>query len=311
MRLGEHILDFFLSVVIDTERDASSETMSSDDENNCNKANVGLSTIKSGESTSPEATAPELTGKVRELLGVEKRLQKDQAFNFHPDLASCWKEIITNGIDPKVKKSFEEKYPDKGNCPLKAPVLNPELIPLLQKTAKSRDKYLSISQGLCGRGLVALGKSICAILNDEDEPLEKDTLLEWLCDASSMFCDVLSQMSKTRKFQIYQQVDEKRKAILQESTTDEFLFGQELGKRIKTASAVEKVGLSLKTPAEKKFSGKPRQFLNWRGSSSAQGGHSQTSHTQYNTRPYQRFNRGRSTFHRTQGRPKQSTESDK
>ena len=250
-----------------------------------------------------EALAPKLSDKARQLLGVEKRQQKDQVFELHPELANCWKEIIAEGVEAKARKGLLEKYPNKGNCPLKAPELNPELLPLLHKTAKSRDKYLSANQDLCGRGLVAMGKSLGAIFNDEEEPIDKDTLLEWLCDASSMFCDLMFQLSKTRKFQVYQHVDEKRKSVLQESTTDDFLFGEDLGKRIKAASVVEKVGLTLKTSAEKKITARPQQFLNWKGSSVARGGQSQTSYNHFNHKPYQRFaqsNRGRYTSTQTQ-----------
>ncbi|XP_043267829.1 uncharacterized protein [Venturia canescens] len=213
------------------------------DENDRNIPNVQNVVNESEETLNGEANAPILSEKARELLRVEKRRQKDKAFVLHNELADCWKEIILSGMESTVKKSMEEKYPTKGNCPLKAPELNAELIPLLHKTAKNRDKYLIANQEMSGRGLVALGNAIGAIFNDENEPVDKDQLLEWLCDASSMFCDVNHQLSKTRKHQIYQHVDEKRKVILEQSETDSFLFGEDLGKRIKTATAAEKVGL--------------------------------------------------------------------
>ncbi|CAG5075402.1 Protein of unknown function [Cotesia congregata] len=94
-----------------------------------------------------EEPPTQLSEKASLLLGVAKRQLKDQTFNFHPELAACWNEILDSGLDAKIKKSFEETYPNKGDCSLIAPELNPELLPFLHKTAKSRDKYLVSSQG--------------------------------------------------------------------------------------------------------------------------------------------------------------------
>ena len=102
-------------------------------------------------------------------------------------------------MNSEERKNLEGRYPNKGNCPLKVPELNPEVLPLLNKTSKSRDRYLAANQDLRGRGLTALGKTLCVIFNDEEEPIEKDSILEWLCDGSLMFCEVMFQLSKTRK----------------------------------------------------------------------------------------------------------------
>ena len=89
-------------------------------------------------------------------------------------------QIAERKLTPKGSKQKQGRVCWKNikKSPLKAPELNPELLPLLHKTAKSRYKYLSANQDLCGRGLVALGKYLDAIFNDEEEPIHKDTLLE-------------------------------------------------------------------------------------------------------------------------------------
>lgn len=264
--------------------------------------------------TDGETSVPTLSEKARELLSVEKRRQKEKTFALHPELAACWKEIVVSGMELSNKKSMEEKYPTKGNCPLKAPELNAELFPLLHKTAKNRDKYMVAIQEMCARGLVAIGNAICAIFNDEEEPVDKDQLLENLCDASSMFCEVTHQLSKTRKHQIYQHVDDKRKAILEQSETGFFLFGEDLGKRIQTASAAEKVGLSIKTPAERKQT-PVRRTLNWRGSSAFRGGPRQTSFfNRTGPRTAQNFRPSNPTFRNTnkqQNQPKMSNNTER
>lgn len=265
-----------------------------DDEISVNDTHSQLTSNAEPQETIGDDDHPaELSDKASQLLGVSKRHLKDPSFHFHPELVACWNEILESGLDSKVKKTFEENYPNKGNCPLKGPELNPELLPLLHKTAQSKDKFLSTNQDLCGRGLVALGKSLCAIFNDENEPIEKNTLLEWLCDSSRMFCELMFQLTKTRKFQVYSYVDEKKKAVLVDSKTDKFLFGEDLGKRIKAATLVEKAGLSLKSTPMNPGPSKPRPFLNWRSSTATQGGQQQSSYSQRGRNNFPRRSRGR------------------
>ncbi|KAH0539740.1 hypothetical protein KQX54_007737 [Cotesia glomerata] len=58
----------------------------------------------------------ELPTKARDLLGVDKRQQKDKTFEFHSDLVACWKETLTKGMETSTKKEILEKYPSKGIC---------------------------------------------------------------------------------------------------------------------------------------------------------------------------------------------------
>ena len=116
-----------------------------------------------------------------------------------------------------------------------------------------------------------------------------------------MICEVMFQLSKTRKVQIYQQIDDKRKAMPEDSKTDDFLFGENSGKHIKIASVAEKIGMSLKTPAEQKFSTKPGQFSNWKSSPATQGGRSPAG---YNQRSFSRFNRPNQAFQPARGQSK-------
>ncbi|XP_074104167.1 uncharacterized protein LOC141530759 [Cotesia typhae] len=201
------------------------------------------------------------------MLGSEKRSLKDKSFNFHPELVSCWKEILSSGMNKEDKSKMDNKYPNKGNCPLVAPILNPEMLPLLNKTSKSRDKYLANHQDLCGKSLVALGTAICQIFNDKEEPLDKQDLLQLLCDSSSMMCELMFQLTKSRRAQLYPCVDEKRKSILEDSPTDQFLFGENFAKKIKSAVVIEKTGLSIKNQNFKKEFSKSKTYLNWKSPS--------------------------------------------
>ncbi|CAG5075401.1 Protein of unknown function [Cotesia congregata] len=106
-----------------------------------------------------------------------------------------------------------------------------------------------------------------------------------------MFCELMHQLSKTRKHQVYSYVDDKRKTVLVDSKTDKFLFGEDLGKRIKSATMVKKVGLSLKTTPDKADSSKSRNFLNWKSSTVTQSGCQQSSFNQKTLNKFPRSNR--------------------
>ncbi|CAD6221833.1 GSCOCG00011653001-RA-CDS [Cotesia congregata] len=79
---------------------------------------------------------PILSNSIIKMLDKEKRLSKDKTYKIHSELAACWNNIVSSGLEKDVKTSLIEKYPNKGNCSLSPPILNPELIPLLHKTLK-------------------------------------------------------------------------------------------------------------------------------------------------------------------------------
>ncbi|XP_074098337.1 uncharacterized protein LOC141527015 [Cotesia typhae] len=189
-------------------------------------------------------------------------------------------------METSTKKEILEKYPDKDNINLKAPILNPELLPLLHKSAVGRDKHLASNQNLCGLSLVSLGKALCAMFSDDEEPLEKDDILELLCDSSNIMCELMFQLEKACKTHVYQYVESKRKTVLEESVTDEFLFGKDLSKRIKDSSTVEKAGLTLKSKPEQKTFVSRKRFLNWKSPATSRGGPSQSG---FNRKPFQKF----------------------
>ncbi|XP_043494107.1 uncharacterized protein LOC122519008 [Polistes fuscatus] len=68
------------------------------------------------------------------------------------------------------------------------------------------------------------------IFNDDIDPIDKNDLLQILCDSSSLLCESFYQIGKSRRSQIYPCVDEKRKPVLEDSITDDFLFGKDLEK---------------------------------------------------------------------------------
>lgn len=183
----------------------------------------------------------------RDLMGANL-FQKDEEFKLHPELAHVWREIIRDGLPKEAKKELLQSYPRKGNCPLQTPQLNPEMLFLLSKnkTAKSRDKFLAESQDLRSVGLVSIGSAIDMIFHDETDGIDKSELLKALCDSSRYMCELMHQLSKTRRVYLYPCVDEKHKVLLENAVTDDLLFGSDLSKRIKAVCSAEKISLTMR-----------------------------------------------------------------
>ena len=149
------------------------EAETSDSENDPNVVNVNLASKELDKTIEKTNESLKPSEKARELLGVNSRRETEKPFNLHPELAECGREVIISGMNSDQRENLEGRYPNKGNCPLKAPELNPEVLPLLNKTSKSRDTYLAVNQDLSSRGLTALGQTLCAIFNAEEKPTRK------------------------------------------------------------------------------------------------------------------------------------------
>ena len=231
---------------------------------------------------------PELDDETLELLDDDGGLDKYKNFVFHPKLANSWEKILTAGLKKEKKAELLEKYPRNGNCPIGTPKLNPEIEVSLNETSKKRDKFFVADLDLCGASLSALGAGISMIFSSSVQELDGKELLTTLADAGKLICELHGQLIKARKAFIYPNLDKKAKAVLEKSETGEFLFGQELAHRIKSAKAVEKLSLTLKPQGVEK---KPPLFrasaLNWRGSSARGRGPSQAGCRNVGQRHYQ------------------------
>lgn len=231
---------------------------------------------------------PHLSETTLRLLVNERSLREKEVFELHPQLAQCWENIIKSGLEKEDKKNLLGKYPRKGNYSLFTPKLHEVLSPLLNKSAKSRDRYLSLNQDLCGLGLTALGITIGLVFNEEIEGIDKDELLELLCNSIKYFCELMRQLSVTRRVYVSACVDAKWKPLLDKTEAGEELY-DDLVKKIKAANAAEKLGHSLKTSAfssGKKSYFKPKATLNWKG---PPGRYSRSSLVGYQHAPDQRY----------------------
>lgn len=218
------------------------------------------------------------------LLGDDAALSAGNEVQFHPELASRWKNWIRGGIGKENKKELLDKYPRTGNCSLEAQSLNPEVAASLNETSKRRDKHFADSQITIGSALSAIGTAATLLLSEtENDGTDRTQILELLLDAGRLLSEGHHQEAIARRAYILPFLDKKVKTVLESSGIDEFLFGENLVDKIKSAKAIEKVGLELKPQAvAKKPVLRQSSSVNWKSLSAKFQGNSQAGSYQSN-----------------------------
>nr|CAI5858397.1 unnamed protein product [Callosobruchus analis] len=161
------------------------------------------------------------------------------------------------------------------NCKLvAAPLLNEEVKVTVSESVLKRDERLATVQSQVGACLSALGKALNLLLQDEEKEDSKHLqLIELLNNTARMLADVHYQESESRKNILSVNLKRDLLAILTDSNADGWLFGENLGERVKAARAIERSGQELKKankPVKQKPSQYQRRNLNMRGPSRAQ-----------------------------------------
>nr|XP_046491856.1 uncharacterized protein LOC124223672 [Neodiprion pinetum] len=152
------------------------------------------------------------------LLGDNASSAAANEVQFHPELASRWKNWIRGGISKENKKELLDKHTRTGNCPLEAQRLNPEVSASLNETSKRRDKHFADSQNTIGSALSAIGTAATLILNEkENEGLDRMQILELLLDAGKLLSEGHHQEAVARRAYILPFLEKKAKAVLENS----------------------------------------------------------------------------------------------
>ena len=144
---------------------------------------------------------------------------------------------------------------------MNAPKLNEKIKCCLKEDDVKRDKYLYTYQSMMGSSLSLTATTLSMILNDKNEPLDRDELLQYLSDAVKINADLFHSWIIARKIYITPQFDKKIKTALDKVETTEYLFGNNVKELINNVKTVERVS------KEKKKILTPNNSLNWRGSS--------------------------------------------
>lgn len=173
---------------------------------------------------------------------------KEYAAPIHKDLIARWESILQRGLEKESRASLLVKYPPASNCVLaEAAKINPEIRSSTLESAITRDARLISLQTQIGACLSITGKALTLLLNKEGqvETVERQ-LIELLSDAGRLLADVHHSESISRRKLLGFGLNKKFKTTLEEAPLGEWLFGENLEVRLKTAKALERSSSELK-----------------------------------------------------------------
>ncbi|KAJ8915251.1 hypothetical protein NQ315_014758 [Exocentrus adspersus] len=133
------------------------------------------------------------------LFGEDPLQVPTSSVQLQPDLVSRWNNILSNGLPKERRDQLLHKYPKEGRGLLNAPILNPEVVSIMQEPATKRDAHLKEAQEITGSALVALGHAISSILNEDEEGVDRANLLENLADTGKLLAELHHIQSTSRR----------------------------------------------------------------------------------------------------------------
>ncbi|KAJ8940763.1 hypothetical protein NQ317_011138, partial [Molorchus minor] len=144
-----------------------------------------------------------------------------------------------------------KKYPPATNCPRIAPPrIKPRNKSAVSDSTIRRDKRLTEFQDQIGATLSALGKALTVLLGEERKGSNLH-LIELISDVGRIMADLHHTQSESRRVLVGQSLNKNFKDTLVDTSLDGWLFGDNLGDRVKTAKALERSGQDLKIPQPK------------------------------------------------------------
>lgn len=211
----------------------------------------------------PNTSGPEvLPQEILEALGDPIGKEEVLGPAINDEIAKRWGRILVEGLTKESKDATIKKTLTPENfCLSKAPKLNLEISAVLSDNMKNRDKLFEKAQNQLGLGIAGLS-SLASSLIKED--LEKVEILKRLSEISQIFLDLHHENTKQRRKLITTSLDKKFSATITDVKRDTFLFGANLGEKIKATKTAERSGLQVKR-SNASVPSTSRQQGNWRG----------------------------------------------
>lgn len=185
-----------------------------------------------------------------QMLGADPDKPKVTSYTLHEAVASRWNYYLTNGLSKEEAAQLQEKHSVPNNCNLLLPPkVNTEVKAIMSAAHLTRDSSHLGYQLQVGTGLSAMGKAMNAILEEEKRiPKEvREKMLSSLSEASRCFTGLFHNISKTRKYLITPVLNKTVKEMTDSTIPGEFLFGPDLGERVKNIKSLEKAGQDLRS----------------------------------------------------------------
>lgn len=175
-----------------------------------------------------------------------KRVVEDRALGppIYKDIAVRWEDILKKGLPEEEKVMLVKKHPPPSNCVvIDPPKLNEEVKAVLDDAKIKRDARLIGKQQKITTCLAILGQCSADVIRGNLETL---SLLERLSEAGRLLADLQRDESLTRKSLVIANISSAFKDTLESAHVDEWLFGNDLADRLKTAKTLERSTQELK-----------------------------------------------------------------
>ncbi|CAG9137641.1 unnamed protein product [Plutella xylostella] len=183
------------------------------------------------------------------ILGDDPTTSVVYGPEIRPELETRFRHIVTNGLNKEQRKEIIAKYPLPINCQIiGAPQVNPEMKTPIPSTVANRDKGIELKQKQMASAISCLGEIITTMLSTKDRD---NQLLQKSMDAARLLCDLQHGNSVTRRNFILFSLKQDKKEHLSNTKIDTFLFGEDLGKTLVAANAVNKSAAELRAPQKK------------------------------------------------------------
>lgn len=180
-----------------------------------------------------------------EILGKHLAINKPVGPPVCDELVSRWSEILKVGLPKEDKAALLLKYGPPINCSiLNPPKLNPEIKASLTDPIINRDTRIFAKQEKVTACIAAMGTVLSKLLCGET--VERLSLIEVLVDTEKLLIDVQREESLTRKALVLSNVNVSIKDTLNSTSIDEWLFGNQLDEKLKTAKTLEHSSKQIK-----------------------------------------------------------------
>lgn len=225
---------------------------------------VSVETQKTESIKQAETVIEDLDAEIFEAIGERVAQEREMAPAIPKSIAVRIEDILKKGLPKEEREKLLKTHVPPSNCSLiDPPMLNDEIKASISEPILKRDDQIVEKQKKITACLSSLGSAIADIINNNTSVAElkklpplQMSLIKKLSEASRLLTDLQRDESLTRRSLILASISASQKETLKSASTDEWLFGQNLGDRLK--AAVERAGKDLKS--KPKTSGKAKNF---------------------------------------------------
>ncbi|KAL4705170.1 hypothetical protein ACJJTC_007916 [Scirpophaga incertulas] len=198
--------------------------------------------------SSIEATEPlttPLSSDLINILGDSKVKEVPMGPRILEEVSKRWGKILIEGLDRSHKKELLSTILVPENFQLlKAPLLNQEISSVMTESTRNRDKRLERAQNNLGVGIAGLTALISNLM--EAKHIDNLDLIKKLSEVGQLLLDLHYENTVNRRMLITPTLDKNFLSMTQDVKRDSYLFGENLGDKIKASKAAEKSGLQIR-----------------------------------------------------------------